>query len=136
MKLNTKKIEEWITIKSGNEECQFLVSPMTAKESFALINKSVDTKWQKGQQIKDPDFYKMKIHRVNQVIRDWKGIEDEDGNPIPCNKESRELIYSLNSALIDLVLEEAERIGDVLQQQGEEELKNSSAGQNGSDSPA
>jgi hypothetical protein len=136
MKINTGKKEFWIKIKVGENECEFLVSPLAAKESFALVDKASPAQWEKGQRFKDPNFYQMKINRIDKVIRDWRGIEDEDGNPIACTKESKILVYEYNSPLIDEALDQADKMSNIFEKEKEEELKNSKAGSSGAVSPA
>jgi hypothetical protein len=46
MKLRTKRVEEWITIEGDNpeEKAEFLVHPLTPKETSELLEKANGTK--------------------------------------------------------------------------------------------
>jgi hypothetical protein len=136
MRLKTSKKEQWITVSAGEEEARFLVAPMTPKESFDIISQATEIQWEKGNQVEKANFFKMKMLRIHKVIRDWQAIEDENGAPIPCTKESRELVYLYNAALIDAALDKAAKLSNIFEQEKEDDLKNSEAGPSGTLSPA
>jgi len=131
MKLKTKKTEIWITETIGELEAQFLVAPMTPKEDFELIEKCKQKEWDRNQRFENPDFYKFKISKVVEVIKDWTGIEDENGKPLECNRFNKEIAYLYNSDLIDRVLAQADKIGAQRVEEQEELEKNLVAGQSG-----
>ena len=131
MKLKTKKVEEWVTESEGEEEASFLVSPMTPKEDFELLEKCKTKEWDRNQRFESTDFYKFKITRIIQIIKEWSGIEDENGNPLECNRYNKELIYLYNSELIDRVLAKADKIAEQRKVEEEELGKNLEAGLNG-----
>jgi hypothetical protein len=131
MKLKTAKKEIWITKKNGDDEADFLVSPLSAKESFELLQKATESTFFKNQAQEKVDFYKLKIMKINKVIRDWRKIEDENGEPLPCDAKMREVVYNFNRGLIDSVLDEADELGEAEAKVEEEEQKNSEAGLNG-----
>jgi hypothetical protein len=110
MKLRTKIIEAWVTKWIDGEKAEFLLRPLTPKESTATLKQAEKVDWDKGQRFTDTDFYKFKMARVNKVIKDWKGVEDEEGNPLECNDKNREIVYAFNRDLIDALLDDSEKI--------------------------
>ncbi len=128
MKLRTEKKEFWIVKKTDEGVARFLVVPMTAKESFDLLQEATPTIVSRNQQNPGPDFYILKIKKINRIIKNWEGVEDEEGNAIPCTPKMKELVYNLNRDLIDEILDEADRLADIRQQQKEEDQKNLEAG--------
>lgn len=133
MKLRTKRIEQWIVIDGANpdEKAEFLVHPQTPKESSKLLEKAKKNEWDKGQRFTDHDFYKFKMDRICATIIDWKGLEDEDGKPIPCTDKNKEIVYLGNPDLIDQVLEKADDLYKESVEAGEKETKNSLTAQPG-----
>jgi len=120
MKLRLEKKTEVVTIKVGDDEAKFTVLPLTPREGFKLLEAATDSRGRNPQ----PDFYKLKLARIDKIIIDWEGIEDEAGNPIPCTTKNKELVYNFNQALIDEVLDEADRLADIREKQKEDDLKN------------
>ncbi len=131
MKLRTKKYEEWITESVGDVEAKFLVAPMTPKEDFELIEKCRRKEWDRNQRFESTDFYQFKITKINQIIRDWEGVEDENGAPLECTRYNKEVVYLYNADLIDRVIEKADKLGQQRAELEEEMEKNSGAGRNG-----
>ena len=131
MKLRTKKVEVWIEETVGEETAKFLVSPGTPKDDFDLIEQSKTKEWDRNQRFENTDFYKFKITKVVNTIKDWSGIEDEEGNDLECNRYNKELVYLHNPELIDRVLAKAEKLGQKMEEDEKEKEKNSSAGQSG-----
>ena len=131
MKLRTKKFEVWITETVNEETASFLVSPSTPKDDFELIEQSKTKEWDRNQRFENTDFYKFKITKIINTIKDWKDIEDEAGNPLECNRYNKELVYLHNPDLIDRVLGKADKIGQEKEEEEKEKEKNSDAGQSG-----
>ncbi|MDD2680471.1 MAG: hypothetical protein PHO03_06725 [Candidatus Omnitrophica bacterium] len=126
MKLQTKAKDEWIIIEGENpgEQAEFLVRPPTPKQINALIRQSTNHEWDKNQRFDDIDLYKFKIKKIEQVIIDWKRIEDEDGNPLPCTNANKEIVYLYNTELIDKVLLAADKLTEKNMKETEENEKN------------
>jgi len=130
MKLKTKATEQWIVIDGENpgEKAEFLIRPTTPKQVNTLIKQSTDHEWDKNQRFDDINFYKFKIKKIEQVIVDWKGIEDEEGNPLPCTNANKEIVYLYNTELIDKVLAEADKRAEAEIKELEDIEKNLSTG--------
>ena len=131
MKLRTKKVELWIEETVGEETAKFLVSPATPKDDFDLIEQSKTKEWDRNQRFENTDFYKFKMTKIVNTIKDWSGIEDEKGNDLECNRYNKELVYLHNPDLIDRVLAKAEKLGQKMEEEKKEKEKNSDAGQSG-----
>lgn len=124
MKLKTKKTEVWVTISKNGDTAEFLVSPTTPKDDAEMLANCSKTTWQRNQRFTEPDPYMFKIDKIDRVIKDWKGVLDENEEPLACTKKNKELVYAYNSELIDEVLEEANKIGEDEIKQLEVERKN------------
>lgn len=136
MKLRTKKTEFWITKKGKDGEAKFLCYPPDSKESFNLVQDATETSFYRNQRFTDLQFYNLKIAKIKKAIIDWEGIEDEDGNPLPCTDTNKELLYKYNKDLIDEVLDEIDMKADVRYKEIKDQEKNSEAGPSGSPDPA
>jgi hypothetical protein len=126
MKLRTRRIEEWIKIDGDvpGESAEFLVHPQTPKEIAALLEKVKKAEWDKGQRFTDHNFYKFKIYKIFETIKDWKGVENEEGVPLPCTNANKEAVYLANPEFIDKVLEKADDLYKSLNDDLEKESKN------------
>lgn len=125
MKLRTEKTEYWIKKTDGEGNvAEFLVEPLSAKESFDLAQDSVAPSVGRNQTNQGPDLYLFKIKKINRVIKGWKSIEDENGKPLECTNTMKEIIYNFNRDMIDEVLDEADRLADIRQKQIEADQKN------------
>lgn len=134
MKLRTKCIEEWIVVEGDNpdEKAEFLVHPLSPKETSAMLEKAKKNEWEKGQRFSEIDFYKFKLSKIYAVILDWRGIENEEGIPINCTNVNKEIVYLANPEFIDKVIEQAEALYKGVQDDLEKEAKNLRAAQSGS----
>ena len=133
MRLRTERIETWIDVDgdSPEEMASFLVRPLTPKEITQLLDKATETEWDKGQRFKEANFYKYKVAKINKTILNWKGVEDENGNPIECNATNRELVYLNNPEFIDKILELADALYKGVKESQEKEAKNLQTAQPG-----
>jgi len=138
MKLRTRRIEEWIKIDGDvpGESAEFLVHPQTPKEIAALLEKTKKAEWDKGQRFTDHNFYKFKIYKIFETIKDWKGVENEDGVVLQCNNANKEAVYLANPEFIDKVLEKADALYKDVQEDLEKESKNLQSVQLGTESEA
>ena len=137
MKLRTKAIEEWIVVEGDNpdEKAEFHVHPQSPKEIAAILDKCKRTEWEKGQRFTEPDFYRFKMLKIYATILNWKGVEDEDGHPLLCSNQNKEVIYLGNPEFIDKVLEKADALYKDVQENLEKEAKNLKSAQSGTEIP-
>jgi hypothetical protein len=133
MRLRTSYKEQWIEIEGEvpGEKAEFLVRPMTPRQINALIKQSTESEWEKNQRFTDINFYKFKIKKINLIIQDWKGIEDENGTPMECDLKNKEIIYIYNVDLIDKVLDMADKLAEIHLKEQEDIEKNLLDGLNG-----
>jgi len=69
--------------------------------------------------------------KVDAVIVGWEGVEDAQGNPLPCNRSNKILLYDVHPEIIDFVLAEVDKLVKVEEKQKEKELKNLKGGPGG-----
>ncbi|MDD5053676.1 MAG: hypothetical protein PHO27_13150 [Sulfuricurvum sp.] len=126
MKLRTKATEKWIVIEgeTPGEKAEFLIHIPTPKQINAWIKQCMETEWDKNQRFTEPNLYKFKTKKIDQIIIDWKGIEDENGIEMPCNSANKEVAFLYNTELIDKVLEKADELSTSEAKEAEEIEKN------------
>jgi hypothetical protein len=151
LKLKTKKMIVWVLINEdlkcesvqedyelGEGECMFQLGLLDAKETYRLVDGCYEYVWDKpgsgqaAQRFDKPNWYKMKVGKIKKLILNWKGVLDEDGVPISCTDEMKEQIFLANQALIDAVVDFADKLQAEAQKVKEGEIKNLNSGQNGS----
>lgn len=125
MKVKTRKHDQWITVTYKGEDVQFLVAPMTPKETDVLLQKHTKKEWERNQRFERMDLYGFKIDKIDLVIRDWKGLEDEEGKEYLCSgKDAKVLLFHYEPELIDLALKHVDDLGLNLQLEEEAAEKN------------
>jgi hypothetical protein len=132
MKLRTAIEEKWVQVKRGADEAEFLVVAMTPKTVDELMERATETTWERNQRFRTVDWYAFKILKIDAQIKDWRGIEDEAGEPIPCDRKNKELAYLHNTDLIDEVLDKADRFAMMISEEKAGLEKNSKRGPSGS----
>lgn len=127
---------EWAEDVISDEEfgttAKVWIYPLTPEEANKLIKKSSEREWDNNQRFVDVNFYKYKIGKIDRVIENWEGFEDEHGNPLECNRANKAMLFNHETEFIDKILEMADKITKRMAEEQEEEAKNSEAGQNGS----
>jgi len=134
MRLKTKSEDIWIAVEgdAADEVANFLVNPLTPKETSEFLEKSTKKEWDKGQRFQDVDLYQYKLLKIKRVIKGWDNtVTDEEDIPIPFNAKSLENVYLLNPELIDKVLAKAEEFSKFVEKKKEGELKNLSTAPTG-----
>jgi len=65
------------------------------------------------------------IHdRVDDTIKDWRGIVDENGKQLACTRENKLIAFEYNRRLINDILDEADEIAERIRVKQEESEKN------------
>lgn len=128
MKLRTEPRQVWIKKTNGDETAEFLVDLLTPKEQLDIVDEVRKANRNKTSDLSGNELYQVKVLRIDRTIRDWKGVEDEDGQSMACTSKNKEIAYNFNRNLIDEVLDEADELADVRNATKEEEVKNSKAG--------
>jgi hypothetical protein len=113
MKLRTKKTEKWVAITDieGNA-AEFLITSINTKEGILSLDKYLKTDDSKNDS-KFISSYQFKVDKFVSHVKDWKGIEDEDGNPLECNRKNKELLCEFNMQVVDLILTKIEELSAV-----------------------
>ncbi len=132
MKLRTEPQTVCIVKTDGcGGQAEFDCNLLTPKEQTAIVD-DVVSKLGKRKDVTDAtSLYKIKIARIDEVIFNWRGVEDSTGQSLKCNSVNKEIVYNFNRDLIDEVLDEVDKLSDIRYQNKEEERKNSLAGQLG-----
>jgi len=43
-----------------------------------------------------------------EMVKDWQGIYDEEGNPLPCTEETKQIVWDFNPFFADELLRQAD----------------------------
>jgi hypothetical protein len=139
LKLNIKerpKIE--VTIPVNDESLTVVIQPLPKQEDIALEKKyrggdikiMTGRKKSKNQEIKIPDrdYYSLNLDRAKKTWESWN-LLDEGANPIECNNENIELVFSNYYDILVLpILDKYDELMDAAikeeDEQEEEEEKN------------
>jgi len=132
MKLRTERTTEKVTIERGGESSVFYGFPLTPKETNKFLRESMHVSWERNQRFEELDMYKFKVKKLQRVIEDWEGVEDQDGLPMKCTSGNIEIVYLFNPEVMDEVLDKFEKIGSDFERNQEYLEKNSLAGPIGS----
>ena len=127
MKIATSKKEVWLShvdLDLNDKSVKVLVSPLTPKEIDKMLREATKSSWKRNQLKEDFQAYEYKENKINKVIKDWKGFEDENGKAIPCNAEMKKVIYLYNPDLIDTILAKADELTTLEESIKEAEVKN------------
>jgi hypothetical protein len=124
MKLRTARKELWIPITLDGETAQVLIRPLNPKETQALLAQATDSEWERNQRFEKTNFYTYRILKIDAVIREWKDVVDEQGAPIPCTRENKEVIYLNNPGFIEKILDEADKLSERIKDERTEQEKN------------
>jgi len=123
LKIRTEKKSHEVKIYRGEDSSTFIVEPMTPRETDKLLKKFTKHEKVKGQIVPETDFVGFMVAKVRRVIVDWD-VEDENGNQLECNDANKEAAYMYNPALINDVIEEADKIAAGEDEKREAEEKN------------
>ncbi len=130
MRLLTKKDRAfWVEI----EDAEVLIKPLTAAEVERIRRKHTKISFVRGERVEETDWGKVTQDMFCACVRDWKGICDEEGNPIACTEENKRLVAELNTGFAGEVIQRATALEQYL---NSEEIKNLSGGQGGTSTPA
>jgi hypothetical protein len=89
------------------EGSTFFVTPLSNAETTKLRKKFERPNRSGGVDFDLDGFYQARLKRV---IKDWKGVVDENGAPLKCDDENKYLLGDLNLQLALDILKRAEEI--------------------------
>ena len=110
------------------DDVEVCIRPIPAGELMRIQRKYTKRKLIGGELHEETDAVKLTQELFTRCVVDWKGLEDEEGKPLPCNEETKKVVAELNSSFASEVIKRATQIEQYL---NSEELKNSDAGLNG-----
>lgn len=124
LKLVTKEVKHVVEYQGA----KFEVVPLTKEELKDLIEKHTSykkvqkSKSSKPEYVEKTDFFELMIEKIDAQVRGWKGIA---GNP-ECNTVNKRAlaIRKENEHICNYLLEEIENIGNAVEEEKEEQVKN------------
>lgn len=105
--------EKWIDITIGDKQCQLLIRSKD-NDDYRLFQDNVIRRFDKAE--KDDKLEPVDVvdesrkNIARNIIKDWDGIYDADGNRVPYNPDEMLRVFRQNSALLDKVIREANQI--------------------------
>jgi hypothetical protein len=121
--MNRKAFE--VEIEHNGEKGVFTVDPLTPEELSKLIKKHTKRAKPFGARPSEPEtnWLEMRIEKIQRTIQSWD-VKDEEGNEIECNNENKRIAFLLNPELINKVIAEADILGQGIEEEDIEDLKN------------
>jgi len=92
------------------------VIPLTPTELKDMMQQHRKVEWDsptrvgRKERFIDYDFLNITFDRIDKIIVGWEDVVDEEGNPLPCDREHKLLVYEYNPGVINDVIEAADRI--------------------------
>jgi len=125
MKLRMERKEFTVEVEHNGEKGVFVVDPLTPEEMSKLIKKHTKKAKMLGARMTEPetDWLAIRIEKVQKTIQSWDAT-DENGDPIECNDANKKIAFLLNPELINKVISEADALGQGIEEEELEELKN------------
>ena len=124
--------------KAEREQLEFLVEPMTPALVRELREKHTRLRLGTmgetiGKEV-DEDAYQQDL--IDHIVKDWKGIADEDGNPLACTRENKLKLFDygyplLGACLVRMAQQLMSRMEEFDLKHREEEEKNLDSSQSG-----
>lgn len=107
MKLRTVKSEIKVPYGGG----LFYGVPLDPGETEELRQKHTTYTRAAGQVFPETDFTDLKIETIQRTISRWEELEDEDGNKIPCNDDTKRAFFLLNPTVANAVMDKFTKAG-------------------------
>ena len=126
----------WFKFNEDDPESgEICVRPLNAQQMDAMRKKGIKKKveYKHGQRFEvqetnDEVFQEM---LWDYVIHDWKGLEDDDGTPIPCTTENKLRLVLEHAGFATGVGEFREKAAEIIEDQIKVAEKNSLSGSSG-----
>lgn len=120
--LKKKKVEHVITYKDGDIEVKFFCNEISAGKAKRMFQKNYKVT---DENTSGVDLGGLNDDKLDNIIKRWEGVEDENGRPIPCMKANKILFYEAYPEIIeDFLYPEFEKLIDDTQKETEKEIKN------------
>jgi hypothetical protein len=132
MRLITKKDERrWVEVRW----CRFQVLPPSNKRTMQALERNTKKVFDKKlrQRVDEPDKIGFTQDFYRGIIVGWdpewgEKITDEDGKLVPFSDEALMTLLDLNAELAGEIIEAAEDLGSVIEEEKVEQVKNSKSG--------
>ena len=118
---------KWITVSRGENDARFLVLPLTLKANQKLLNKHSQKR--KGFRDQEFDNFKFLCDKFDQTVQDWDELGDSKGSPLECNRKNKEFMVNRYLSIVNEVIDAAEEYGEAVDEEKEDERKNSRTSQ-------
>lgn len=132
-----------IYTKEERAKVKFLIYPFlpslieeVRKENTKTINRTTFVDGRRTSvPVSETDEKKANTDMLDQIVLDWKGMKDGDGQDIPCNLENKQLVADsfagIGAAWIEASRWVMARLSKDQQEKGEKDTKNSKPSQVG-----
>ena len=123
--------------EEGEDLATFDIKILEPAEFEKIINKHRKIEWDsptkrvKKERFETPKFAAISEERFVEMVQDWDGILDPDGQPLPCTKANKQTVYKHNPGLVEWIFAKADEISNLEISKYKEEEKNSESGPNG-----
>ena len=119
-----------VVYEDGDTVVKFFVRVLPEGKVRRLLTKNVALN---RDNIQEPNFNigGLVDDKVDSIIMDWEGVEDSQGNPLPCNRSNKLIFYDNYPEIVDYVLAEVDKIAEREQKEKEKDLKNLRSGPGG-----
>ena len=111
---------EFLVKSLSVSEVNKITKACTVREKKALVEKGK----KRYEIVEDIDNVEFLQRMFDAACVDWKGLDDENGNPIECNSENKRFIANNYPDIANFCIEESRNIEQLLQAQKEEQVKN------------
>lgn len=117
MKLRTRQIEVEIEVRGIKVRGRAL----TPQEVAEMHEKHVKIVGRGQESRRITDAVAISMDTFNRMVLGWEGATDEDGRPLPCDKKSKETVFTYDQ---DFVAEVTTAINSEIREFREVESKN------------
>lgn len=109
MQLKRKKIEKWVDLEDGSA---LLLSPLMPSEASAITERHTRRKIKRGVEVVRIDSGAVARDTFAAVVKDWRGMKDEDGKELPFSIEVLSEVVDSDSDFIRIVNEKIEELSE------------------------
>jgi len=118
--LKKKNVEHCIIYEEGEAKIKFFCQEIPKGKNKRITNRNLEINEGKT----GINFDGLEVDKIDAVIKEWEGIEDEDGNSVPCNKRNKIALYEERPDIVDFAFTELHKRIDEREKNKEAELGN------------
>lgn len=112
-----------MTVHHAMDEVTLTVEPLSATEVMELLKKHKRYSFVNGQKMEEFDDLALRKERFHRLVVGWKGVEDEEGNPLKCDEASKGMILEYESDFVNKVFEAVDALTDQINAEKKEAQK-------------